>query len=190
LADWHRPYWELFETIASFGREDRLKFRLNSVYNRRINWNFEGGFHRVGIRHVPNGFNSLLASFDFNWNWLFTNPMIYFNYSLDAEYVQHLDVREGISGRLFNPVPLSSREFHTLRVYLTYQWRRYWYFTAFAGETFNRLGTQAETAGVSVRYVKPCPCGREFEIGLFRYPSATQQNANVDYLSAIFTWRY
>jgi hypothetical protein len=189
MADWHRPYWELFEAIASFGREDRLKFRVTSVENRWINWDFEGGAHRVGIRGVPNGFTSLLVTGNFFLNLFFPNPVISLNYSLDAEYVTHLKEEDGIEGP-FNPVPLSSREFHTLRFDFIYQWRRYWNFSAFGGITKNRLGTSAATAGVNVQYVKPVPCGLEFNFGIFRYPSATTENADVDFISTSLTFRY
>jgi hypothetical protein len=189
FADWHKPYWEIFETIASFGREDRLKFRVTSVYNRWIDWNFEGGIHRVGIRHVPNGFYSLLASGDVFLHWLIPNPIFSLNYDFNAEYVQHETVRHGVNGP-FTPVPLKSYEFHTLRPYFYYLWRKYWSFNAFAGETFNRLGTHAATWGISIDYFKPCPRSVEFEIGYFHYPSATVENANVDYVSARLAFRY
>lgn len=188
MADWHRPYWATFESLAFFGREDIIKGRINSVFSRWLSWSVAAGFQNVGIRNVPNGFKAVQTSVEVFWNWKITNPGIALNYSLDAEYVFDRAVKIGENGAPFNPVPLTSWENHTLSIYYTYQWKTYWYLTIFAGETFNRLGNDNPTAGIALKYV--CPCFIEMELSAYRFPSTIVQGAVSKYFTGTLIWRF
>lgn len=190
-ADWHRPYWAVFETLAHHGREDLVKLGMSSVYDRYLTFGLEGGMHRVGIAGTHNGFTSMLASAQVFLYLKLSNPMIGINYSLDAEYVKQEATKTSIDGNPYNPVPYTSFENHTLRGYIYYQWWDRWYFTAYGGETFNRLGINAPTAGSSLKYVKPCcPFGLEVELAYDRFPSTTNQGATAEYYTATVTARF
>lgn len=185
-VDWHRPYWAVFETLAYHGREDRILMQMNSVCNRYWNIALEGGAHRVGITGTKNGFTSILASGQVFYNIVIPNPIIAINYGLDAEYVIDQTTRIGETGNKYNPVPYTSFENHSLRGYLYYTWRERWFFTAFGGETFNRLGINDLTCGLGIKYVDPGPCGWEIEVSASRFPSTTNQGATAQYLTATF----
>lgn len=190
IAAWHRPYWAIFETLAYRGREDLIKFDVSSIYNRRINWSLEAGAHRVGITGTPNGLSSFLLSGEFFYNILVANPVIALNYGLDAEYIIHQKVKVGINGNLYNPVPYTTFENHSLRAYFIYQWRERWTLTLFGGETFNRLGTHDYTLGANIKYVKSTPCAWEFELSAYRFPSTIIQGATAEYFTATLTTRF
>ena len=190
IACVHRPYWSVFETLAFYGREDLLKVQINSVYNRYFNWHFDLGAHRVGIKGTSNGFSSILASGEIFFNLTVGNPIIALNYGLDAEYITQQKTKIGIDGNKYNPVPYVTFENHSLRVFLYYTWRERWNLTIYGGETFNRLGLNAKTYGISLKYAKPLPCGWELELSAYRFPSTIVQGATGEYYTGILTFRF
>lgn len=190
IAAWHRPYWAVFETLVYRGREDLVQCEISSVYNRWINWGATIGTHRVGITGTPNGFSSVLLGGEFFYNIIVGNPTIAFNYGLDAEYITAQKVKIGLNGP-YNPVPYTSFENHSLRLYYIYQWRDWWNLTLFAGETINRLGGLHDyTLGASIRYSKPTPCAWDFELSAYRFPSTVVQGATAEYFTATVTFRF
>ncbi len=190
ITYWHRPYWAIFEALAFNGREDMVKLQFSTVYSRYLSLQLETGAHRVGITGTPNGFKAIMASGQLFINLLVGNPIIAFNYALDADYVTWEKVKIGVSGNKYNPVPYVSFENHTVRGYLFYKWREHWYITLFGGETFNRLGLNDRTYGVSVKYSRPLPCGWELELSAYRFPSTTVQGATSEYYTGTFTGRF
>jgi len=168
-GDFQKPYWELYETLEFHGRQDRFLASMDGIYNRTFTWQIGGGARRVGIEGVPNGYISTLANAELFLNLVIPNPTFALNYGLDAEYVLHSKTEIGINGLPFNPVPLTSFEFHSLRGYLFYTWSDRLFMTLFAGGTFNRLGINSPTGGAMIQYIKPCVY--EFLLSWARFPS-------------------
>lgn len=189
-ADWHRPYWAVYETLAFNGREDRIFLQINSVTNRYFNWGIQGGSHRVGITGTRNGFSSFLLGAQAFYNFVVPNPIIGVNYTLNAEYVFQRTERVNAEGVKYFPVPYTSFEDHALTGYVYYIWRERWNFAAFGGRVFNRLGISQPTVGVSFKYIKPNPCGWELDFSWARFPSTTNQGSTSNYLTATFVARF
>jgi len=168
-GDFQQPYWELYETLEFHGKQDRFFASLDSVTNRSFTWQVEGGARRVGIEGVPTGYVSTLANAELFVNLVIPNPTFALNYGLDAEYVIYSKTKIGTGGVPFNPVPLSSFEFHSLRGYFFYTWSDRLFLTLFAGGTFNRLGTNSPTGGATIQYIKPCVY--ELLLSWVRFPS-------------------
>lgn len=187
-ADYQKPYWELFETLAFHGREDRVECHLDSVYNRYINWEIGGGARRVGIKGVPDGYTSLLANAELFINVIITNPIFALNYGLDAEYVLHRKKEIGADGQPFNPVSLTSFEYHSIRGYMFYTWSDRVFFNFFAGETFNRLGINSPTFGAELKYVNPCYF--EWLLSAAQIPSATTPGFAENFFTMSVTGRF
>ncbi len=188
--DWHRPCWEVFEAFAYHGREDIATFRIDATVNRYLQWSLGSGGRRVGITGVPNGYTSILFEGELFLYCTTTNPSFALNYGIDAEYVRHHAVKIGVDGLPYQPVPLTSFEDHSFRAYLFYTLRNRLYLTLFAGETFNRLGTNDSTYGIDMKYIKPCPHGLEFTLSAYKFPSITVQGAQAIYVTLSLTGRY
>jgi len=188
--EWHRPSWEVFEGLAYHGREDRFYMLMDSVYNRYFSWGIGGGTRRIGITGTPNGFLSRLANVNAILNFWVPNPVIGVTYNLDAEYVYSRQSKKGADGVNFYPVPYTSFENHTLRAFFTYIFREYWYFSAYAGETWNRIGLEACTYGFELKYAKPLPCGWEATISYNHFPSTIVSGATAEFLTATLIFRF
>ncbi|MBU6382791.1 MAG: hypothetical protein KGQ49_00310 [Verrucomicrobia bacterium] len=186
-ADYHRPCWEIFEAFAYHGREDKVEFQLTSVYNRYVNWEIGGGGRRVGITHTPTGYASILAHAEVDINLIITNPILAFHYSYEAEYVEYLKTKIGVEGP-YNPVPLTSFEFHTVSAYLYFTCRENLFITIYGGETFNRLGIKSPNAGIEVKYVKPCRF--EMQMGAYQFPSQVAPGTAERFVLARVTARF
>ena len=187
-ANWNRPCWEIFEALAYHGREDAVRLHLNSVVNRYFNWQAGIGGRRIGITHTPTGYASILAEAQLFWNLIITNPVISLNYGYEAEYVEYLKQKTGIDGTPFNPVPLTSFDFHSLRAYAFYIWRERWFATIYLGETFNRLGIMSLTAGIELKY--QLPCFFDIRLSADRFPSQVAPGTQEDLYTASATARF
>ncbi len=192
IADWHKPYWDTYETFVEFGREDKVLVEFEEMFNRFFEFTFSGGVHRVGVKHIPNGWTSTLVNFDFIWNFYVTpNTTASLVYNFDAEYVYQRATRIDAAGVPFNPVPLTSYEFHTPQVQVsTTFWNRL-EINVFAGETIDRLGSQTGiNAGFNILYQKPCPCGWEIYLEASQFPSTTVAGATEQDVTAWFRYRF
>lgn len=187
---WHRPSWEVFEGLAYHGREDRFYSIIDSTYNRYFAWSLGGGVRRIGITGTPNGFSSALANAGMSLSFMIVNPIIGISYNLDAEYILSHYSKIGADGTSFYPVPYTSFENHTLRAFGSYIFRDRWYFSAYAGETMNRIGLNDFTCGAELRYQKPMPCGWEAKISYNRFPSTIVSGATAEFLTATLLFRY
>ncbi len=189
-ADWHKPYWDIYEAFAHFGREDKLKVDFSAVFSRFFNYYINAGVHRVGIDQVTNGFSSVLLSSSAFWHFYvnaFTD--IELQYAFDAEYVYSGTRKIGIDGQPFSPISLSSYEFHTVKCNYVHICR-YWELRAGVGYTINRLGTGGLNAELGLFYRKPCPCGWELALLASQFPSTTQPGTTQQNLSISVTKRF
>lgn len=187
-ADWHRPFWEIMETLVHFGSENRIGIGGRYVYNARLDGLIDIGLRDYGIKDNRRATRTIKIGGSANLFLTLKNPLISLNYILDAEYVYHEDEKRNPFGAIFQPVPLDSRENHTIRLVIRNIWRRWWAWGAFVGETFNRLGTHDLTMGVNFHYY--FPCGLEFDFLMERYPSTTNLGKRVDDIKAGVKWRY
>ncbi|MCX6989706.1 MAG: hypothetical protein NTX49_01375 [Chlamydiae bacterium] len=189
-ADWHRPYWEVYEAYAYHGREDKALFNMNSTVNRRVTYSLGGGGRRVGIEGTPTGFTSALAQAQLFYFWSIKNPDIAFNYSFNAEYILYLNQKTGADGLPYNPVPYQSFEQHTFLIYFFYKLRHHWNFTLYGGGTFNRLGLNSPTSGASAIYRKPTPSGLEIELSVDQFPNTAAGGAIAIFYTAVLRARF
>jgi hypothetical protein len=189
-ADWHKPYWFTYETFVHFGREDRIYAEAEARYNRFFDQYLRGGVHRVGIEHVPDGWASVrLNGGAYGHFYVTPTADVALHYDFDAEYVFHNATRTNAAGEEFQPVPLSTYEFHTFKCEFVGLYG-YWEVTSGVGYTQNRFGTGGLNANIGLRYRKPCPCGWEVAIGASQFPSTTVPGAIEQELNLELTLRY
>jgi len=190
-ADWHKPYWAIFETMAYNGTEDKVAVEISSVCNRRFNLQAGGGTRRVGITGTKTGFTSILANAEFYFNISIINPIVALNYGVDAEYIVFEKEKVGISGNLYNPVPYVSFEQHSIRAYVFYNWRKNWYWTFFLGETMNRIGgLKNPTWGVALKYFKTCPLAFEFDLSAYQFPSTIVEGSIAQFFTGTLSIKF
>ena len=188
--DWHKPYWDIYETLLYFGREDKGEFTVTSVYNRFWSGNLTAGAHRVGLNYVVNGFTSIIIDCEVDWKWMVPNPEVGITYAFEAEYIRTIAERIASDGTLFQPIPYSSYAYNTLQAFINYNWRNRWQWNLFGGGVFNSLGTNDYTWGISLDYQNPCPYTWELDLSVSRYPDPQVGGTPTVYLSATITARF
>lgn len=187
-VDWNRPYWEINECLVHQGFISCGGTGAQYFYNARLDGALDVSLHQYGDNVARYATSTICVSGNTNWHLTLKEPFISLNYILDAEYVFAIEERVNPLGDLYQPVPLSSRENHTLRLEMHTTWRKWWTFGLFFGETFNRLGTHNPTAGISCHYFYPC--GLEIDLSAERYPSTTVGGSQVNDLKGVVKWRF
>lgn len=188
--EWHRPLWEVFEALAFYGREDRFYSHIEGTYSRHLSWSVGGGARRVGIMGTPTGYTSALANVGIYLSLFIPNPIIGINYNLDAEYVLFEKRKRSANGTVFFPVPYTSFENHTLSAFISYIYRDRWYFSGFAGETFNPRGRNDKTFGAELRYIDNLPYAWEASLSYNYFPSTIVSGATAEFLTGTLILRF
>src|SRR6185436_12396495 len=73
-----------------------------------------GGWNRYGLERLLHGATSAGGTAGVNWNFREAWPGVLATYGFDGEYRLTLAQRTGPDGRMFAPLPLLSREVHTV----------------------------------------------------------------------------
>jgi hypothetical protein len=187
-VDWNKPYWEILECLVHQGTQDRVGAGGHYFYNSRLDGFIDVGFRDYGEKRARHAVHTVIAKAFANCYLTLTDPYFIFNYSLDAEYVFFIKEKFNLFGELYQPVPLDTRENHTIRLMVRTIWHKYWTAGGYFGETFNRFGTRDWTAGIYCNYVYPC--GLEINFSMEHYPSTTIAGASVNDIKAGFKWRF
>jgi len=144
LAEFDRPFWEFAEGLAGGGRRDRVK--VDRQFATRGGWSAwaGAGWNRYGLDHLASAATSAGATGGVNWNFRRAWPGMLAAYGFDGEYRLTLQQRTGQDGRVFAPLPLLSREVHTVGGAFVHAMKlgplRGWRFESTGGYALDRLG--------------------------------------------------
>jgi hypothetical protein len=144
MAELGRPFWEFAEGLFEGGRRDRV--RVDRQFATRGGWSVwaGAGWNRYGLAHLASAATSAGATGGVNWNFRRAWPGVLATYGFDGEYRLTLQQRTGQDGRVFAPLPLLSREVHTVGGALIHAVKggpmRGWRFESAGGYAVDRLG--------------------------------------------------
>ena len=143
-ADWHKPYWDLLESVVEDGTRDRLAawhlWRPNPDWSVRV----DGGVNRYHIDDKTNIADAIGVQ-AFVLRGLYDEPYIGLAYGFDGQYitsgVKHRD------GKASNKLlPLRSQEIHSLIGIVSYDVSDDTSVEASAGYAVDRLGEHGPSA--------------------------------------------
>lgn len=144
------PHSDFFQTLAAEGAMDQLKIARFERLSRKFAANLEIKGQRYHLDLQKSTANSVGFLASLYYFFRVENPSCNIGYVFDAEYVGSKKTLQYL-GQDYFPLPLSSREFHTL-VLETHQQYQRWLFRALAGASVDRLGSFGGSFLLSARY--------------------------------------
>jgi Flp pilus assembly protein TadD len=107
-----RPYWEFAESLAQNGVRDRVGIRREITLGSRLSARIGGAVNRYGLAGAPNAASNVAATGGVTLQ-LASRPQLAFAYDFDGEYLLSATSRTAANGIIFQPLPLTSHEFHS-----------------------------------------------------------------------------
>jgi len=148
---YRRPFWEFIESIVDAGTRDRLEASREQRLTSKLNGWIIGALNRYrldGGDHVASS-GSLNAGLDYV---LAKKPLLGLQYGFDGEYRSTIETRRDPSGIPYFPIPLYSREVHSLNLHLGADIGRRLHAEGFGGYSKDRLGGSGPLFGANAFY--------------------------------------
>jgi tetratricopeptide (TPR) repeat protein len=159
-AERGRPFWEFVESVAGDGRKDRIsvqrdwRFSADTAAWAIVDWN--------GYRlRSEAGAASTALTLGVIRTVRHQAPTLTLQYGLDKEHVRSADVVTTTDGRVFMPVPLTSREVHLAGAVTRFPIHRIWEVDASAGYTVDRFGGRGSFVTARATPTLRAPVGLE-----------------------------
>jgi tetratricopeptide (TPR) repeat protein len=188
VGDWQRPYWEYIETVVNDGTRDRVEIRRQHRLAPRLLGTIAAALNRYGL----DGDRNVATTFAFDGNlsythWISRTPLT-FEYYFDGESRRSIETRTTAEGLLFNPLPLVSREVHSVAVMTGSNIVRYWRAEGFMGYAWDRLGGRTPFFGGRVNYEGPGGLGAAAWYDRRLY--AVRTNEKMNRIGGYIFWRF
>lgn len=152
------PNWDFIEGVRDEGTRDRVFVTRIQRFNPRFIVNATAGLNQYSVEDRDNVAKSATIDASAIYTIPSSHQMAAFlgddadwslRYSLDAEYASDVDTANGVNG-VFKPLPLTTREVHTLALYIGKQVVRPVRVEAFGGYARDRLGDGGANYGGDV----------------------------------------
>lgn len=143
-----RPDWEFIEEAIDRGRRDTVMLSRSHLFSPRLNLVVNASLNRYGLndeydiatsRAFNGGLSYLLPRMP-GWDMTKHHAGIRFDYGLDSEYPFHVEKRTNIAGASYEPLPLNSREVHSLNATFTQALTPSFSYEISGGYAYDRLG--------------------------------------------------
>lgn len=186
---YNRPYWDLVAGIVDAGVYDGVRLDHEHSLGPRLTATASLGARRYGLDDDDDVMQTGTLSLSVRYGLPSELFDLSLGYALDGEYVHRRDVRlEGTANR-FEPLPVTTREIHTLDVTVGYDPLDFLRFDMFAGLGWNRYGETGPLGGLSVTYngLEPAEIGARLS-----YSEATSRGDSSSAFSAggFVNWRF
>ncbi len=146
-----RPYWEFMQSLAEGGARDRLEIHREFAGGPRISGSLALALNRYNLKGVSNAASSATAQGRLTFGIL-RNPRLSFEYNLDSEYKLSVASLVDAGGNPFQPLPLVSREVHSLGMAVAAEPIRHLQANVSGGYAIDRLGGRAPFITLSLNY--------------------------------------
>jgi hypothetical protein len=148
---WRKAYWGFIESLVGDGIRDRIAFRRHQRIKQNLIANTEAAFNIYGIDNIYNAGSTFSLDGELYYLYKISNPSLAFGYGLSAEYV--INKKEKINSLgTYHPLPLASREVHSLTAELSYQRTQKLLMRGLIGYSIDRLGSQGYLLRTSLTY--------------------------------------
>jgi hypothetical protein len=160
-AAYQEPFSDFTESLVFKGTRDQVKVGHKRRLNHDVTLEVGGAINRYGLSKkdnvaVTSKLNGTVSyavpHVDKKISFFGKKDYLSLNYQLDSEYAHDRDVLLDSSGVAFNPLAISSREVHTLGLFMKNEIRQNWYAENFAGYALDRLGGSGVSLNGSVLY--------------------------------------
>ncbi|GAB4187757.1 MAG: hypothetical protein OHK0024_28220 [Thalassobaculales bacterium] len=188
-ATYRAPYWDLVEGIVEGGTKDSLE----AAHERQIGPDLLSSLTLRASRYGVAGDEDVAGSVGFlaglRWILAQEGPYASLGYTIDGEYMGHVDQRRDAAGNAYQPLALGSRELHAIDLALSDQvedWLRY---EAYAGWAYDRLGADGPFAGLTLAH----PFSADLEFGLrtsYAKVSGQREGNTVTRGGGYLLWRF
>lgn len=155
-----RPDWEFIEQVADRGRRDKLSVGRTHLFTPRLSLRADAGLNRYGLSDEINIANS--ATFFAGVSYIIPpfeaidmikhHAALWLDYAVDIEHPFHVEKRTDSDGFVFVPLPLESREIHSITTTLTQDIHKDVSYELFAGYAYDRLGGDGPIFGAYITW--------------------------------------
>ncbi|MEC9345262.1 MAG: hypothetical protein VYB54_03480 [Pseudomonadota bacterium] len=139
-GSWNRAYWELVEGLADDATQDAVRLDHEQRISRRWSGQVHVGLNRFGIA----GIDTAATSLDLGGGVRYAIPWDYMDlsvgYSVDARYVGGVESRRDGGGVVFQPMPLTDTEIHSIDLVTNDAIGTDWRYSAFVSMSVDRFG--------------------------------------------------
>jgi cellulose synthase operon protein C len=146
-----RPYWEFAESLAGGGTRDRVEIRKETVLGPRLSARLGAALNRYSLQHLSGAGTSVAGQGAVTFR-LATQPNVNLEYNFDGEYRLSAATRVGPDGAEFHPLPLVSREVHSVSIAAGGRLTRTLEGNAASGFAIDRFGGRAPFVSMSLKY--------------------------------------
>lgn len=156
-----KPNWDYIQGLTDRGVKDRLSIsrtqrllaRTKAMINLAANrYGLDGDNNLASSVSTTVNINYSLPTYNFMQKFLGNNLFVGFDYNIDGEYTLDKEIRFNIEGAEFYPVPIASREVHTLNFFIDKEFSFKTRMQLFGGFSADRLGDEGPSYGTSVIY--------------------------------------
>jgi Tfp pilus assembly protein PilF len=146
-----RPYWEFTQSLAEGGTRDRVEIHREFAGGPRISGSLALALNRYKLKGVSSAASSAAAQGRLTIGVLM-HPRLSFEYNLDGEYKLSAASLADAGGNPFQPLPLVSREVHSLGMAAAVEPVRHLQANVSGGYAIDRLGGRAPFITISLNY--------------------------------------
>ncbi len=155
-----RPNWDFVEEVADRGRKDKAQISRTHLFTPRLSLTASAALNRYNLAHTSNTANSasLFAGLSYTLppfkaiDLVKHHAALWLDYAIDAEHPFHVEKKTTIDGFVFTPLPLESREIHSLTITLSQELRQDFSYELFGGYSYDRLGDDGPLFGAYVTW--------------------------------------
>jgi Tfp pilus assembly protein PilF len=168
-----RPDWDFAQSLAQGGVRDRVEVKRDSKIGSRTSLQAGAAVNRYDLPGLADAARSVSVAADANVRLLRTLGLS-LDYSLDAEYILHERSSLTSSGAIFEPIPLVSREVHSVGPKIERQLTRGLRLVGSAGMAADRLGGRAPFVNSSLVWDRNRHLGAraEYDRRTYKYNSS------------------
>jgi len=161
-AEAARPYWDFVEGIVDGGTRSLIEAEQRLALPPRWQLSASGALIRYGIDDSFRAADSWRLRAGASYVVHPQAPFLSLAYRLDTEHVLSRRTRSAADGTVFAPLPVTSRESHTLELFASHPLTDYLGLDLVAGYLVDRLNSRGPFAELALRY-EPLPT---LEMGL------------------------
>lgn len=187
-VDFQRPFWEFIEGVVDEGVRDRIEVERRLRAGTR--WNGWGNvsLNRYGLGGDDDVAKSVGVAGGMALTLLKSEPTINLEYGFDGEYRKSIESRTGFDGAPFHPLPLISREVHSLGTQILAPIVSHFTANGYGGYLWDRLGGQGPFFGLRLTFDTPADFGAQ--VWFDRRLNSINTGERVNRFGGRLLWRF
>ncbi len=188
LGEFQRPNWDFPEGVVDHGTRDRIQIQRYQRLTTRLHGSLAGAFNRYGIDGDSRVATSYSIEGSMRYFLTMAYPIFSIGYGLDKEHKLSIEERTDELGGTFNPMPLVSREIHSIDFTIDHTLTSALRVEGTGGYAFDRLGDAGPFFGILATYI---PINYlELQLGYYQSINPTLSSQEVRRVRASIMWLF